>query len=268
LVKPSGSFSKGGPPVKKRLNIVVPYRARETHLKIFVQMVRSYFARDKVDCDIPYQVLVIEQETGLPFNRGALKNIGFLLGRDSSDYTCFHDVDYIPVWADYSWSDSPVAIVWYGAESRPIRVSHRDRGVRHDLNNFFGGAALTPNQLFAQVNGYTNAHWGWGPDDLDLKHRFTAAGIVMGRRKGTFQPLDHDSEAYELDGSPSAAARVNLKQLRDRWEEGATVPEDGLKNLAFKVLNRRKIPEGAVAERPASWEMITVRLEMKPPQSS
>ena len=249
----------------KRLNVVVPYRAREAHLKIFVQMVRAYFARDKIDKDIPYQVLVVEQENGLPFNRGALKNIGYTLGRDDSDYTCFHDVDYIPVWADYSWSDTPVAIVWYGAESRPIRLSHRDRGVRHDLNQFYGGAALAPNDLFAQVNGYTNAHWGWGPDDLDLKHRFTAAGIAMGRRKGTFQPLDHDSEAYELDGSPSPAARVNLKQMKDRWEAGVHSPEDGLKNLDFKVLNRRKIPEGPAVERPASWEMVTVRLGMTPP---
>jgi hypothetical protein len=141
----------------KRLNVVVPYRAREQHLAIFVQMVRAYFARDKLDREIPYRVLIVEQENGLPFNRGALKNIGFVLGREASDYTCFHDVDYIPVWADYSWSDAPVGIVWHGAENRPIRVNRPDRGVRHDLANFYGGAALTPNDLFAQVNGYTGS---------------------------------------------------------------------------------------------------------------
>jgi hypothetical protein len=251
----------------KRLSIVVPYRDREPHLRIFVQMVRAYFARDKVDRDIPYRALIIEQEPGLPFNRGALKNIGFVLGRDDSDYMCFHDVDYIPVWADYSYSQIPVAIVWHGAESRPIRVSHRDRGVRHDLSKFYGGAALTPNDLFAKVNGYTNANWGWGPDDLDLKHRFTAAGIEMGRRKGTFQPLDHDSEAHELDGSPSAAAKVSLKQLKDRWELGVDTPDDGLSNLAFEILERRNIPDERVPERPATWEIIKVRLGLKPPTS-
>lgn len=251
----------------KRLNVVVPYRAREQHLAIFVQMVRAYFARDKLDREIPYRVLIVEQENGLPFNRGALKNIGFVLGREASDYTCFHDVDYIPVWADYSWSDAPVGIVWHGAENRPIRVNRPDRGVRHDLANFYGGAALTPNDLFAQVNGYTNAHWGWGPDDLDLKHRFAAAGIAMGRRKGTFQPLNHDSEAFEVDGSPSKAARVNLKQMKDRWEGGVASPQDGLADLAFEVLNRRKVPEGPIVERPADWEMVTVRLAMSPPKA-
>jgi hypothetical protein len=248
----------------KRLNIVVPYRAREAHLKTFVQFVRAYFARDKIDREIPYQVLVIEQEKGLPFNRGALKNIGFVLGgRDNSDYTCFHDVDYIPVWADYSWSDTPMGIVWYGAEYRPVRLSHPHEIVRHDIEKFYGGAALTPNDLFEKVNGYTNAHWGWGPDDLDLKHRFEAAGIPMGRRKGTFNALDHDNEAFESGGAPSAASRVNMKQLKDRWEKGIPASDEGLSTLAFKILDRRKIPEGPLVERPASWEMITVRLDKK-----
>jgi hypothetical protein len=249
----------------KRLNVVVPYRDREPHLKIFVQMVRAYFARDKIDRDIPYQVLIIEQEGGLPFNRGALKNIGFVLGRESCDYTCFHDVDYIPIWADYSWSDTPVAIVWYGAESRPVRLSHRDRRVRHDIEQFYGGAALAPNDLIAKANGYTNANWGWGPDDFDLKQRFSAIGSQMGRRKGTFQPLDHDSEAYELDGALSPAAQVNYRQLKDRWDNGIDTPDDGLSNLRYRVLHRRRIPEGPVVERPASWEMVTVGLDMKPP---
>jgi hypothetical protein len=100
----------------KKLNIVVPYRAREAHLKLLMPGLSLYFDRDKTDRDIPYQVLVIEQENGLPFNRGVLNNIGFLLGRDYGEYTCFHDVDYVPIWADYSWPEKPVALVWYGAE--------------------------------------------------------------------------------------------------------------------------------------------------------
>jgi hypothetical protein len=64
----------------------VPYRAREAHFNRFVPHVRAYFARDKVDRAIPYRVLIVEQEPGLPFNRGALKNIGFKIGSFDSDY--------------------------------------------------------------------------------------------------------------------------------------------------------------------------------------
>jgi N-terminal region of glycosyl transferase group 7 len=69
--------------------------ARE-HLRYFVPALRAYFARDKLDRDIPYRALTIEQEPGLPFNHGALNNIGSLIGRGGCDYTCFHDVDYLP----------------------------------------------------------------------------------------------------------------------------------------------------------------------------
>ena len=49
----------------KRLNVVVPYRDREAHLNVFVPLVRAYFARDKIDKDIPYRVVIVEQEKGL-----------------------------------------------------------------------------------------------------------------------------------------------------------------------------------------------------------
>jgi hypothetical protein len=72
----------------KRLNVVVPYRERQAHLKAFVPLLRAYFARDKIDHVIPYRVFIVEQENGLPFNRGAINNIGFVLGREESDYRC------------------------------------------------------------------------------------------------------------------------------------------------------------------------------------
>jgi hypothetical protein len=81
----------------KRLDIVVPYRDRLAHLNAFVPLLRAYFSRDKLDKDIPYRVFIVEQEQGLPFNRGAIKNVGFVLGREHSDYTCFYDIDYLPV---------------------------------------------------------------------------------------------------------------------------------------------------------------------------
>jgi hypothetical protein len=49
-----------------------------------------------------------------------MKNVGFMLLRERIDYVCFHDVDYLPIWADYSLVDTPTMIVWYGFESRPL----------------------------------------------------------------------------------------------------------------------------------------------------
>ena len=118
----------------KRLAIIVPYRERRQHLDQFVPHMRAYFARDKLDKDIDYRVLIVEQEAGLPFNRGALKNAGFLLAEVRSDYCCFHDIDYLPIWADYSPVDRPTPIVWYGAEERPIAPGRTNLVAKHNLD--------------------------------------------------------------------------------------------------------------------------------------
>jgi hypothetical protein len=247
----------------KRLAIIVPYRNRQQHLDQFVPHMRAYFARDKLDRAIDYRVLIVEQEPGLPFNRGALKNAGFLLTEPQSDYTCFHDIDYLPIWADYSFADAPTPILWYGAEERPIAPGRTNRVARHDLNHCFGGAVLVPNSMFRRVNGYSNDYWGWGFEDEDFKLRFAAAGIAPGRRKGTFLPLVHDSEGFNLDASPAPIALVNQRLLQDRWGAIAPAAEDGLSTLSFDVLERRTVPD-PFPERAAPWEVIKVRIKARP----
>jgi hypothetical protein len=250
----------------KRLNVVVPYRERQAHLKAFVPLLRAYFARDKIDHVIPYRVFIVEQENGLPFNRGAIKNIGFVLGHEASDYTCFHDIDYLPVWADYSWSDTPVCIIWHGAETRPLSTKH-PQSLRHKIEDFHGGVVLTPNALFEQVDGYANTYWGWGWEDSDLKCRYDAAGIAFTRRKGSFQPLHHDHDGYNLDFTLKPSAIANERHFNERLAFPAA-QTDGITTLGFDILDRRPVPEGPVVERPAIWEHVKVRLKMKPPESA
>ena len=246
----------------KRLLIVVPYREREAHLRQFVPHVRAYFARDKADRDIDYRCIVVEQEAGLPFNAGALKNVGFALGSGDADYTCFNDVDYLPVWADYSWSDVPVPLVWHGAEARPVAPGESGFYLRHDLDQFFGAAVLVPNASFARVNGYSNRFFGWGYEDADLRARFKAAGIVPGRRRGTFQALDHRNAGFETSGRLRRIALAN-QAIYERKRAQPDDAADGLSTLAYEVLDRQPIPD-ARPERNAQWEIVKVRLGMQP----
>jgi N-terminal domain of galactosyltransferase/N-terminal region of glycosyl transferase group 7 len=253
-------------PAAKRLHIVVPYRDREAHLRAFVPHLRAYFARDKLDRDISYSVTIVQQENGLPFNRGAVKNIGFLLD-EASDYTCFHDIDYLPIWADYGWVDEPSGIVWYGAEERPVAPGRSSVAMRHrNLGDFFGGAFMVPNELFRQVNGYSNEYWGWGYEDADLVRRFTAADIRCGRRKGTFSPLDHDSDALDPTGKVKPLVDVNYELCIRKWSPGAPPTEDGLSTISYEVLGREKIPDPR-PEREATYEMVMVRLNIRPSPS-
>ena len=250
----------------KHLSIVVPYRNREQHLQEFITHVSAYFTRDKADRTIPYRVYIVEQTEEHPFNRGAMKNIGFLLGREASDYTCFHDIDYLPIWADYAWADTPTALVWFGAEIRPVAPGRSSRIARHNLDYFYGGAVLTPNKLFEKANGYSNDYWGWGYEDSDLQKRFAAIGVKFGRRKGTYKALLHDNESIRIEGGPTPIALVNKDLYEKKWAAGGDGGADGVGNIDFEILDRRAIPTDP-ADRAASWEKVTVRVKRPQPRS-
>src|ERR1700760_2481111 len=125
------------PEAAPQLKIVVPYRDRAVHLREFLPHIRDYLD----DSGIVYRIVIAEQEPGLPFNRGAMKNAGFLLG-GASDYTCFHDVDYLPLSADYSWTGSPTCLVLKGADGLPVRVEGPSQPIRLDMKNFFGAVVM------------------------------------------------------------------------------------------------------------------------------
>jgi len=102
----------------KKLAVIVPYRDRAEHLARFLTHVLAYFERDKLDRRIPVSLHIVEQSGDAPFNSGKIKNCGYMLTRDRADYVCFHDIDYLPIWADYSWSPRPARLVWHGLRLR------------------------------------------------------------------------------------------------------------------------------------------------------
>ena len=246
-----------------RLTVIVPYRDRARHLSGFMPHLRAYFARDKIDRAIPYRVIIVEQDGQQPFNRGALLNAGFALAEPDSEYVCFHDIDYLPMWADYSTVDRPTPMVWYGAEFRPIALGRSEHAVKHDLDSYYSGALLVPTAQFRQVDGYANTYWGWGFEDVDLKQRFDRAAIALGRRRGTFQALDHDNVGFKLDGTPSAISQVNQRLFDQRWALGATAVADGLSTLDIQIMRRQSLPDPK-PERHADWTMVTVRVKSEP----
>ena len=257
-----------GDAAPKPLAIVVPYRDRAQHLAVFLPHLCAYFSRDVLARRVPVRVLVVEQDPEHAFNSGMCKNIGFRLLDGAAQSVCFHDVDYLPIWADYAPSDGLAGIVWYGAESRPIVPGRPERAV-HNLDHFFGGAVIVDPAAFAAVNGYATDYWGWGSEDMDLPHRFRALGLPTSRRRGTFNPLDHVHAGYRVDGARSEAALRNARIFKERWGERpgaeadlarARLREDGLSSLRFDVLRRRALPPPDTAERDIPLEQVTVKL--------
>ncbi len=81
--------------------IVIPYRDRMHHLKIFINNMHPFLIKQKIN----YGIYIVDQFGNDLFNRGMLLNIGFIEAiydqknnNPKIDYNCFifHDVDFIP----------------------------------------------------------------------------------------------------------------------------------------------------------------------------
>lgn len=215
--------------VNRRLAIVVPYRDRAEHLQALIAHLDAYFSRDKIDQNIDHQIYIIEQGNSQLFNRGKLRNIGFSLLQAQFDYFAFHDVDYLPIWSDYSYPEQPTQLVYYGT-------------VLQEPEDFFGGVVLFQKKHFQRVNGYSNEYWGWGFEDCDLRLRCVHAGLFPMRRKGTYQSLSHAHQGYLEQRQLTPESYQNLQRYRN-LQQDFYYQNDGLNTLNFSIIKQVKISE-------------------------
>jgi len=249
-----------------RLGIIVPYRDRAEHLSQLLPHLAAYFTRDKFDQDIPAVLAIVEQPFGLPFNRGLIKNIGFKVLRDSIDYVCFHDVDFLPIWADFRYPDLPTMLIWHGYESQLIDPAQPHKRIWYALEKCFGAIILVSNEQFEQANGFSNQYWGWGHEDNDLRLRFERIGLQTQHRKGTFNPLLHRHEGYDLAQHPTQAHLRNSALIKAKWEQPTDDwREDGLSSTQFTITRRANIELPPDTRATFRAEHILVGFEHKPP---
>lgn len=148
-----------------KLGVIVPYRNREEHLIKFTKTIRKHLPDDS-------EIIVVEQYDKLPFNRGKLLNIGFKKAVElGCDYVVFHDVDMLPVSADYSYKDKPTHLI--------TKLNTPEDYNRTLFSEYFGGVTLFPVRDFKKVNGYSNDYQGWGFEDDDLLLRCRKVGIPL-----------------------------------------------------------------------------------------
>lgn len=214
----------------RRLAIVVPYRDRAEHREKFIPHLTSYFQRDKLDSQVSMSLHFVEQHGDAPFNRGRLCNAGYMLARGEADYVCFHDVDYLPLWADYSWPDEPARLIWHGLS------------LQECWQSFFGAVVLLKNSDFELVNGFPNAYWGWGAEDREFRERCNIAGLGFDRRDGTYLGLPHKHAGFSSPGVHTDVAARNTA-LRHERQKGFRdfMVTDGLSSLKVHALSRQPV---------------------------
>jgi predicted glycosyltransferase involved in capsule biosynthesis len=155
-----------------KAGIILPYRDREFHLKIFIPKIVDILKHRNLD----YKIYVIEQEADKPFNRGRLLNIGTIFSIiDGCDYLVYHDVDTIPVSNDifYDYPGEKINHIFGYTES-------------------VGGVMSLPVSIIERINGYYNSFWGWGFEDMDLKFKLQMCGLNIDESEGVFSDMDID----------------------------------------------------------------------------
>lgn len=78
---------------RSRVAIIVPYRDRDAHLRIFVHNLHAFLQQQQLD----YSIFIIEQIANQTFNRAKLMNVGFVEANRLYNWQCyiFHDVDLL-----------------------------------------------------------------------------------------------------------------------------------------------------------------------------
>lgn len=189
------------------ISFIIPYRDRSQHLVKFMQHMTPLFPAA--------EFLVIEQTNTKPFNRGKLLNIGFQLSK--GDYVALHDVDMIPVKADYSFPGNPTHLATKASQF----------AYKMPFPEYFGGVVLISREDMIKCNGYHNEFWGWGGEDDSFRLRVLEAGLKIDSREGIFNSLPHPRK---ID--------VNLHKKNVSLLYEGPCMENGLNNLEYEIIKK------------------------------
>ena len=163
--------------VAPKMIFIVPYRDRKEHKTFFTTYMKHIME------DIPktdYEIYFAEQKDTRPFNRGGMKNIGFIAMKYKypNDYKnitfIFNDVDTLPYTKN---------ILNY--ETAPGVVKHF-YGFKFTL----GGIFSIRGEDFERINGFPN-FWSWGGEDNYMLKRVEMSGLYLDR-SNFFNILDRN----------------------------------------------------------------------------
>ena len=164
---------------------LIPYRDRAEEAKYFMAYFEHY-VKKQPNMDSGAIFFFCHQSDTRPFNRGAMKNLGFLTIKELYPETwkditlVFHDVDCYPqkhVKLPYTTEKGTVTH-YYG------------------FKQTLGGIVVINAEDFDNIGGYPN-FWGWGYEDNTLALRVVENNINIDR--DLFYDVHDDSNFTRLD---------------------------------------------------------------------
>ena len=216
----------------RRLTVVIPYRDREQHLQQLLPVLRLKLQEQ----GLSHRILVVEQDSNALFNRGRLLNAGIHYSAEHTDYYCLHDVDAVPIVANYACPSQPLRLV-------NKLVGRHDKS-RHNDYYFSGAVCIRKDQVHA-ANGFSNEYWGWGKEDDDFFFRLLLAELLSYYDvEGVYQDLPNPPHQQLQRRYPWTPPHVRRnRQRRSLLLRGLVDPvDDGLSTLRYEVIERSQLP--------------------------
>lgn len=259
------SMAQSPPVPKSTIVVIIPFRDRESHLAKFKDYWRWFAAEGRKPKTVTrWEFYVIEQFDARTFNRGWTFNVGLAIAsgqvsassdinRSALDFGCavIQDIDYLPE-----------AGVNYAECAVPMQLSGEiDRfGWKTPYLQNAGGIVSMSLTHWRAINGFSNEYYGWGGEDDELFQRLHLNKLLMGdcypfcktndpsagrigqsikrppKGYGRFSGKYMHSSNHTKRITDSKAYDANLKLLSDIKRGSSRWKNDGLSNLAFRVV--------------------------------
>lgn len=204
LPKPAPANTIQSDKLIPKIVFIVPYRDREQQLHFFKEQM------SKVLSNIPktdYKIYILHQQDDRKFNRGAMKNIGYIVVKElyPNDYKnitlVFNDVDTMPYTKNFLKYDTVPGVV------------------KHFYGHKFalGGIVSITAGDFEKTTGFPN-FWAWGYEDNTLKLRVDKAGLNIDYTQ--FYPIKDGNILQLSDGDYRDVSRTEFDTYKKNDADG------------------------------------------------
>lgn len=212
-----------------KIIFVIPYRDRNNHLNFFKRQMK-YILEDVPKED--YEMFFVHQLDKNPFNRGAMKNIGFLAMKEK-----------------YPKHYKTITFVFNDIDTMPFNKGELDyKTTKGNIKHFYGfrfslgGIVSVTGEDYEKMNGFPN-FWSWGYEDNDFQRRATDNKITIDRST-FFYILDknfiHLHHGLVREVNPEDKKRFNMKSnegIKDIKKLKYVINEDMINVNTFETGN-------------------------------